>query len=67
MGSETEARAAKRLLGKVGEAAIAARMTEAQVAADPAKAMTIAMDAMRSTLGLSKPVAHPTPGDSPCK
>jgi hypothetical protein len=45
-----------RALSRVGEAAIAARMSDAEVLADPAKAMTIAMDAMRATLGLSKPI-----------
>jgi hypothetical protein len=47
----------KRALIKVGEAAIAVRMTGQQIADDPVKAMTIAMDAMRATLGLPKPQA----------
>lgn len=42
-------------LRRVGEAAIAARMTAAQLAADPAAAMTVAQDAMRATLGLVAP------------
>lgn len=45
----------KRALSRVGQSAIAARMTEAEVERDPAKAMTIAMDAMRATLGLNHP------------
>ncbi len=46
---------ANRAIGRVGEAAIRARMTEAQVVADPVAAMTVAMDAMRAALGLEKP------------
>lgn len=42
-------------LRRVGEAAIAARMSDGEVKADPVKAMTIAMDAMRATLGLPRP------------
>jgi len=42
-------------LQRVGEAAIAARMSDAEIRADPVKAMNIAMDAMRATLGLPKP------------
>jgi hypothetical protein len=45
----------KRALHRVGEAAIAARMTNREVMADSAKAMTIAMDVMRATLSLPKP------------
>lgn len=50
---------ARRALRRVGEAAIAARMTEAQIRADPATAMLIAQDAMRATLDLSKPGIGP--------
>lgn len=45
----------KRALSRVGQSAIAARLTEAEIESDPAKAMTIAMDAMRATLGLQQP------------
>lgn len=45
----------RQALLRVAVAATRARMTDAEVAADPVKAMTIAMDAMRSTLGLPRP------------
>lgn len=45
----------KRALRRVADAAVSARMTDAEVERDPVKAMTIAMDAMRATLGLEKP------------
>lgn len=45
----------KRALGRVGEAAISARMSDADVARDPFTAMTIAMDAMRAALGRPAP------------
>lgn len=51
------AAAAKRRLLQVGGAAIRVRYpTEADLVADPAGAMLVAMDAMRATLGLAKPV-----------
>lgn len=40
----------KARLGKVGDAAIRARMSDADVTADPAKAFHIAQTAMRATL-----------------
>lgn len=45
----------KHALRRAGEVAIAARMTNAQVTADPSRAMKIAQDAMRATLGLPAP------------
>lgn len=56
----------KRALSRVGQSAIAARMTEAEIERDPAKAMLIAMDAMRATLGLTLPdhfLSHPSGKD----
>jgi hypothetical protein len=47
--------AQKRRLARVGEITVKARMTDAEVERDPVKAMNIAMDAMRATLGLEKP------------
>lgn len=46
---------AKAALRRVAEAAISARMTDAEVERNPVKAMFIAMDAMRATLGLPTP------------
>lgn len=41
----------KRKLSRVGEAAIAARMTDWEVRRDPERAFHIALNAMRATIG----------------
>jgi hypothetical protein len=52
-------------LVKVGEAAIAARMTPQEVERDPTRALTIAMNAMRATLALDKPNPATARGEPP--
>lgn len=47
--------AQKNRLGRVGMAAIQARMSDTEIQRDPAAAMKIAQDAMRATLDLPKP------------